>query len=91
MYIKKKFVSAARPDRNRHIENETIVLVNMVEKSPRNPHKFDRINAGRRPILSDKQPKNNVPTTDPIKNNDWPTLALYAESQTQFNCEKVDS
>lgn len=56
MYIKKKLVSAARPDMNRHNENVTTVLLNMVEKSPRKPHKFDRINAGRRPILSDKQP-----------------------------------
>lgn len=70
MYIKKKLVSAARPDMNRHTENETIPLANMVEKSPRNPHKFDKISAGRRPIPSDNVPKSNVPITDPIKNND---------------------
>lgn len=76
MYIRQKLESAAKPDRKRQIVKLITFPVNIVEKSPKNPDKFDKISAGKRPILSESKPQSKVPTTDPIKKNDCPTRAL---------------
>lgn len=87
MYIIKKLVSTARPDTKRVKQNVGTVLVNMVAPLPSSAIILAKIRTGRRPTLSAMAPNVCVPTTEPMKNIDWPIVDFHASSHTQFSCE----
>lgn len=73
-----KLLSVENPAMKRANENITSFLVNIVMALPRADIKCAIIRTGNLPISSANIPKNNVPTTLPMKNIDCPVADFQA-------------
>lgn len=78
IYIMTKLLSVENPAMKRANENITSFLVNIVMALPRADIKCAIIRTGNLPISSANIPKNNVPTTLPMKNIDCPVADFQA-------------
>lgn len=91
MYIMRKLLSTASPERSLEAENRATSVENTVTRFPISAIRLEKTNTGKRPSLSAIAPKNCVPITEPTKNIDWPMVDSHADSQTQFSYENPKS
>lgn len=80
-----KLLSVANPAINLQHAKATTFVAKIVAPLPSRAIKFEITNIGTRPIRSAHTPKHKEPITDPIKNNDCPSVDFHAESHTQLS------